>query len=361
MPYELKINHGNDNQDCLIIALGRVFDPVLSDVEAKERGWAEIESGILVERDFNRLQILYLSLYFTYSNDILFKNNKLPEQAPETLEELKNSLMLLVEAIKTSSNLTKGLELIDALPENFLQQHHVILVNKEALEHRGGVGHLYLQTHHWVAQGISPQFFVQNGGHFSSVMPSLIPQGGFSDLEQGQFEHEFIGLMNGPLGEATSYQLELQPELDGREELPEVSYTKDQLDRDLAEYIVPDTASNFGCSDVEQGDELDDCESFVKRTKSKYEAFDTHHDRYNQLPEQHQDSLAEKYRAVRATQEQLDFEMALRLQLEEVESFKQKKPERNIQVNGRESLLFFLQQYEDNDYCVKDCGVTPGM
>ncbi|MGJ3493890.1 hypothetical protein PsalN5692_00787 [Piscirickettsia salmonis] len=357
MPYELKVNEGDDNQDCFIISVGRVFDSGLSEAAAKARGWAEIKAGIRTETDLTRLQTLYTSLYLSYSEELeLIISQGVPAAPPQTLDELQRYLMQLIEAIEHQPDLLKGCELLGALPESFLEDHQVILVDKGMLEQPGGVGQLCEQVRERVLLGISPQFLAQNGGHFSTVVPSSFGLG-FTGVDQ--YEAEFIELMQGPLGEATGYTPPLHQSIGGASQASDFSYSQIHLSQHVQEYR--DLCGNELDIKVEQSESLDGCDEFIQRTQSSYESLDKFYQSYSQLPEQDQAKLSLRHKMAKASQEKLDSEMAVRLQLQEVESFKQQKPECNIQVNDRQSLLLFFKQYEDDGYCLVDCGQTPGL
>ena len=67
--YQLKDNSGNNNNDCLLIAIGRLDNPDVNEQQAVEAGWQAVFNGV-GKMSLDDLQMLYAELKDAYSRDI---------------------------------------------------------------------------------------------------------------------------------------------------------------------------------------------------------------------------------------------------------------------------------------------------
>lgn len=253
--YQLKDNAG-DNNDCLIISIGRLADPSLSEADALAHGWLAIEDGI-DQSDNDKLLSLYELFKQTYQGDMTKIGQYLPlalsdahinetkqtfidelkdlfggaELSPDIIEsqwrdKLQSDLRDFIQQLKMQT-FQKDIGLLYALPAN--NRKSVITTSWHDLDNPKRFIGLYESFRDHIATGEVPQLLVHNGGHFSNVVPYIT--GNIEINSEQDIKEMFVGLMNDGLMEAAGFtHLEALQSLSQERDF---KYTIDILETDL--------------------------------------------------------------------------------------------------------------------------------
>ncbi|GGG01172.1 MULTISPECIES: hypothetical protein [Cysteiniphilum] len=258
--YQLKDNGGNNKNDCLLIAIGRLGNPDLKEQQAVEAGWQAVFNGVdTMSVDY--LQMLYTELKDAYSRDIenigtyfsldfnddnsiaLFKSelketfgvDSLSQDIIETQlqDKVKQEVNEFLNHLKQQKDLQKYVELLKTIPED--KKQHLMLVSGNDLESRPG--QVYEQFRELILSGKVPHFMAHKGGHdsghYSNIVPTKIDYELFdqsTDPEQ-LIKQAFVNLMNDALLDATGFT---HPEVLTRlDDNSNSQYTLQTLDNDL--------------------------------------------------------------------------------------------------------------------------------
>ncbi|WP_119328468.1 hypothetical protein [Cysteiniphilum halobium] len=254
--YQLKDNRGNNNNDCLLIAMGRLDNPALNEQQAVDAGWQAVFNGVNTMA-FDDLQMLHTELKDAYSEDIknignyfsldfnddntiaLFKSrlketfgvDSLSQDIIETQlqDKVKQEVNEFLSHLKQQTNLQKYIELLKTIPED--KKQHLMLVSGNDLESRPG--QVYAQFRDLILAGKVPQFVAHNGGHYSNIVPIKVDYEAYDQSTNPEplIKQAFVNLMNGTLLDATGFT---HPEmLKQIENNLSVQYTLEMLDNDL--------------------------------------------------------------------------------------------------------------------------------
>ncbi|WHN64819.1 hypothetical protein [Cysteiniphilum sp. QT6929] len=254
--YQLKDNGGNNNNDCLLIAIGRLGNPDLKEQQAVEAGWQAVFNGVDTMA-FDDLRMLYTELKDAYSEDIknignyfsldfnddnsiaLFKSelketfgvDSLSQDIIETQlqDKVKQEVNEFLNHLKQQKDLQKYVELLKTIPED--KKQHLMLVSGNDLESRPG--QVYEQFRDLILAGKVPQFVAHNGGHYSNIVPIKVDYEAYDQSTNPELliKQAFVNLMNGALLDATGFT---HPEmLKQIENNLSVQYTLEMLDNDL--------------------------------------------------------------------------------------------------------------------------------
>ncbi|WP_440617579.1 hypothetical protein [Cysteiniphilum sp. 6C5] len=254
--YQLKDNGGNNNNDCLLIAIGRLDNPDLKEQQALEAGWQAVFNGVN-KMSLDDLQMLYTELKDAYSRDIdnignyfsldfnddnsiaLFKSelkktfgdNNLSEEVinSQLQDKVRQEVNAFLGHLKQQKDLQKYVELLKTIPED--KKQHLMLVSVNDLESHPS--QVYEQFRDLISSGKVPHFMAHNGGHYSNIVPTKIDYELFdqsTDPEQ-LIKQAFVNLMNDALLDATGFT---HPEVLTRsDDNSNSQYSLQTLDNDL--------------------------------------------------------------------------------------------------------------------------------
>lgn len=345
--YKLQMNGGADNNDCLIIAIGKALQPDADDNTAKHRGWSAIEQGVN-SMTVDTLQTLHIALKATYENQVDYN---LPEEPPENENELKRQCQSFIAQLKSTENVKKGIELLACLSDELKNQHKLHVIDKDRLEKNAGS--LYAEFKESVSQNrVLPQYIVSNGGHFSNVIP---------EKEAINFDREidikdgFIKMMSTQMSEATSFEHPKYLEKLSSEysDIPN-SYDSDMLNNDVVNHIRSQTKNIIDGININRRDneklhnQLDNRKLFEQNRSDSFKSIQQVYSLVNDLPSQSLNSVSTSINELKAAQIQLDEELAWKMQYEEFSEFNQKNPEKVISLEQKEPMAIFMEQYLEN-------------
>ena len=171
LSYQLFINGGGENHDCLPIAIGRLYDPKANEADAKITGWNKIQQG-LRQLPHNELVKLASSLIERYKQKLkpffsLAKNVSETDKGVLT-DEIAHAL----GALSQFENIFKSDEMIDCLAKSEKEKLGLMIVSHNDLGVPGVIGRLFVDFDAALREGKIPQFLAHNGGHFSNLVPA---------------------------------------------------------------------------------------------------------------------------------------------------------------------------------------------
>ncbi len=255
--YQLKNNGGKNNNDCLLIAIGRLAQPGLDEKQAVAKGWQAVFDGINTMKA-DDLKAFYTELKNAYVNDIPNVNNyfsldfdkdksikdfetrltntfDVSDLSPEIVQahlndRVKQEVKGFLDHLKQQKNLQKYVELLKAIPED--KKQNLMLVSKNDLEFHPG--QVYEKFKDFILAGQVPHFLVHNGAHYSNIIPTHIDYNAYDEASDPEslIKQAFVNLMNDALAEAASFT---SPQI--LEQMNKgnfnVQYTLDMLNNDL--------------------------------------------------------------------------------------------------------------------------------
>jgi hypothetical protein len=314
--YRLHQNGGSSNEDCLIISIGKTVQPDVDDDMAKNKGWSIIEEGIS-SMDVGDLQALYLSLKYTYEEEIAYN---LADQAPEDETELKNQCRGFISKLKSSENIKKGIELLACLSNDYKKQYNINIVDKDRLEQNAGS--VYAEFKGSISQNKTlPQYIVSNGGHFSNVVPETEAIGFDSDIN---IKDSFIQMMSTQMSEATSFAHPKYREklISMDDDIPN-AYDSDMLKDDIVNHIRSKTKNILEGIETDRRDnpELydnpDNRKIFEQNRSDSLESIRQVYSLINDLPSQSIDELSLLINKLKGAQIKLDEVLCRKMEYEE--------------------------------------------
>ncbi|WP_116963334.1 hypothetical protein [Fastidiosibacter lacustris] len=256
--YQLKENGGNNNNDCLIIAIGRLANPNLSEQAAVVKGWQAVFDGVnTMETD--ALKMLYTELKGAYVEDIDNINNyfSLDFNDDKTIEsfetelkktfgdndlsseimqdqlhdKVKQEVTGFLRHLQEQVNLQKYVELLKIIPED--KKQNLMLVSKNDLDSHPG--QVYEKFRDLIIAGKVPHFLVHNGAHYSNIVPTAIDYNEYDQAIDPEplIKKAFVDLMNNALVDAAGFtHPEVLTQL-GNDDLNLPPYTLQTLENDL--------------------------------------------------------------------------------------------------------------------------------
>jgi hypothetical protein len=346
--YKLHQNGGSSNEDCLIIAIGKIAQPDIDDTTAKDTGWGIIEQGIN-SMDVAALQAFYLSIKETYKNEV---NYELSDEAPEDVQELKNECQNFITQLKSTQDVKKGIELLACLSDDYKKQHNLHIVDKDRLEKNAGS--LYAEFKESVSQHcILPQYIVSNGGHFSNVVPETEAIDFDNDID---IKDSFIKMMSTQMSEAASFVhpkfTEKLSSIGDSAHIP--TYDSDMLNDDIVKHINSQTKTIIDGINInrranqELHDKLDNKEHFERNRSDSFKSIQQVYSLVNDLPPQSMDTVSTSISELKTAQIKLDEELAWKMQYEEFSEFNQNNPDKAIDLTQKQPMTIFMEKYLEN-------------
>ncbi len=264
--YQLKENGGNNNNDCLIIAIGRLANPNLSEQAAVVKGWQAVFDGVnTMETD--ALKMLYTELKGAYVEDIdninnyfsldfnddktiesfetelkktFGDNNLSPEIMQDQLhDKVKQEVTGFLRHLQQQENLQKYVELLKIIPED--KKQNLMLVSIDHLNSQPG--QVYENFREFIIAGKVPHFLVHNGMHYSNIVPTTIDHNAYDQAIDPEplIKKAFADLMNDALADAAGFtHPKVLKQLENGNENPK--YTFEILEQDIK--LEQDTRKN---------------------------------------------------------------------------------------------------------------------
>ena len=347
--YKLQQNGGSNNEDCLIIAIGKALQPDANDITAKNAGWSIIEQGIN-SMDVATLQAFHISLKATYENKVAYE---LLEETPQDINELKRQCQGFITQLKSTENVKKGIELLACLSDDNKKQYNLHIIDKDRLEKNAGS--LYVEFKESVSQHhVLPQYIVSNGGHFSNVVPE---KEAIDFNREINIQDSFIKMMSTQMSKASSFAhpkyTEKLNSLDESADIPN-AYDSDMLNNDIENHIISQTKNIIdGININRRGNEelhskLDNKEHFEQNRSDSFKSIQQVYSLVNGLPSQSVDTVSTSISELKTAQISLDEELAWKMQYEEFSEFNQNNQDKTIDLTQKQPMTMFMEKYLEN-------------